>query len=152
MLNEAELTLPPFLADLAAGDPQRIYASDELPDIRQTPVPGGNSPICGTTPPSTSSSSRGCPFSCDFCNITALFGHKPRTKTAAQVIAELDRLYALGWRHNVFFVDDNFIGNKQILKTDILPAIIQWRAGKAGMPFSPKSASTWPTMSRTAAA
>jgi radical SAM superfamily enzyme YgiQ (UPF0313 family) len=80
--------------------------------------------------------SRGCPFNCDFCNITALLGHKPRTKTAEQIVAELDALYALGWQKSVFFVDDNFIGNRKLLKTEVLPALIAWRRGKKGLAFS----------------
>jgi radical SAM superfamily enzyme YgiQ (UPF0313 family) len=80
--------------------------------------------------------SRGCPFNCDFCNITALLGHRPRTKSAEQVVTELDGLYDLGWRGDVFFVDDNFIGNKKRLKHEILPALIEWRQGKTGMPFN----------------
>jgi radical SAM superfamily enzyme YgiQ (UPF0313 family) len=79
--------------------------------------------------------SRGCPFSCDFCNITALLGHVPRIKTGAQIIAELDKIYALGWRRNIFFVDDNFIGNKKFLKQEILPALIEWRKDKSGCQF-----------------
>jgi radical SAM superfamily enzyme YgiQ (UPF0313 family) len=79
--------------------------------------------------------SRGCPFDCEFCNVTAMFGHRPRTKPTAQVIAELDRLRRLGWRGSVFFVDDNFIGNKRALKEELLPALIQWQKGKPGTPF-----------------
>jgi radical SAM superfamily enzyme YgiQ (UPF0313 family) len=74
--------------------------------------------------------SRGCPFDCDFCNITALFGHHMRVKTAAQVLTELDGLYARGWRDNIFFVDDNLIGNKHALKRDLLPALTAWRRDK----------------------
>jgi radical SAM superfamily enzyme YgiQ (UPF0313 family) len=79
--------------------------------------------------------SRGCPFDCDFCNITAMFGHRPRTKTTAQILAELDGLLRAGWRGAVFFVDDNFIGNKRVLKEDLLPALIEWQKDKRGIPF-----------------
>jgi radical SAM superfamily enzyme YgiQ (UPF0313 family) len=79
--------------------------------------------------------SRGCPFDCEFCDVTAQLGHRPRAKRAGQVIAELDRLYALGWRGGVFFVDDNLIGNKRSLKAELLPALISWRKGRRGMAF-----------------
>ena len=67
--------------------------------------------------------------------MTVLLGHRPRLKTAEQIIAELDGLYRLGWRDGVFFVDDNLIGNKRVLKESLLPALIKWRKGKVGMTF-----------------
>ena len=79
--------------------------------------------------------SRGCPFDCEFCNITSMFGHRPRTKTAAQVISELDALRRRGWRGGVFFVDDNFIGNQRALKQELLPALIAWQDRQRPMPF-----------------
>jgi radical SAM superfamily enzyme YgiQ (UPF0313 family) len=136
VLNEAELTLPPFLADLADGSAQHIYTTTEFPDIQQTPAPLWQLANLKYYDTVSIQFSRGCPFSCDFCNVTTLLGHRPRTKTAAQIIAELDSLYALGWRKSVFFVDDNFIGNKKKLKSEVLPALIEWRRGKLGMPFS----------------
>jgi radical SAM superfamily enzyme YgiQ (UPF0313 family) len=136
VLNEAELTLPPFLADLANGCARRLYTTTEFPDIHQTPAPLWQLADLKHYSTVSIQFSRGCPFNCDFCNVTALLGHRPRTKTAPQLIAELDSLYALGWRKGVFFVDDNFIGNKKQLKSEILPALIAWRKGKIGMPFN----------------
>ncbi len=136
VLNEAELTLPVFLADLATGHPQHVYASTDYPDIRQTPVPVWQLADMRRYDTMNVQFSRGCPFNCDFCNVTALFGHRPRLKGTAQIIAELDSLYALGWRKSIFFVDDNFIGNRKVLKTEVLPALIQWRRGKSGLPFN----------------
>jgi radical SAM superfamily enzyme YgiQ (UPF0313 family) len=135
ILGEAEITLPPFLADLQNGCPQPRYQSDKYPDIRLSPVPKWDLVEMKRYDAMSIQFSRGCPYSCDFCNITALLGHKPRTKTKDQVLSELDGIYASGWRKNIFFVDDNFIGNKKQLKTEILPALIQWRKGKTGVPF-----------------
>jgi len=136
VLNEAELTLPLFLADLANGCAQSLYSTTEHPDIHQTPSPYWQLANLKHYDTVNVQFSRGCPFSCDFCNVTALLGHRPRTKSAAQIIAELDSLYALGWRKSIFFVDDNFIGNKKQIKSEVLPALIAWRKGKTGMPFS----------------
>lgn len=136
VLNEAELTLPRFLADLADGCTHRMYSTTEFPDIQNTPSPLWELVNFKNYDSVSIQFSRGCPFNCDFCNVTSLLGHRPRTKTGAQIIAELDSLYAMGWRKGIFFVDDNFIGNKKQVKTEILPALIEWRKGKPGMPFS----------------
>jgi radical SAM superfamily enzyme YgiQ (UPF0313 family) len=136
VLNEAELTLPPFLTDLADGRAQPLYSSTEYPDIHQTPVPLWHLANLKYYDSVSIQFSRGCPFSCDFCNVTSLWGHRPRTKTATQIITKLDSIYALGWRKGIFFVDDNFIGNKKQIKSEVLPALIEWRQGKSGMRFS----------------
>lgn len=136
VLNEAEETLKPFLLDLAQGQARRVYSSSEFLDIHQTPVPLWHLADLKMYDTVGIQFSRGCPFDCDFCNVTALLGHRPRTKTAAQVVAELDSLYALGWRKSIFFVDDNFIGNKKQIKSEVLPALVEWRKGKTGMSFN----------------
>jgi radical SAM superfamily enzyme YgiQ (UPF0313 family) len=135
VLDEAEVTLPEFLGDLERGGARREYVSTHFPDLQQTPPPLWELADLRGYASMSLQFSRGCPFDCEFCNITSMFGHRPRTKTAAQVIAELDRLWRLGWRGAVFFVDDNFIGNKRALKEDLLPALIQWQQGKPGTPF-----------------
>jgi radical SAM superfamily enzyme YgiQ (UPF0313 family) len=132
ILNEGEITLPLFLSDLARGCPQHIYRTDAFADMSMTPIPLWELVDFRKYESLSIQYSRGCPFQCDFCNITAMLGRKPRTKSARQIIAELDKMYALGWRRNVFFVDDNFIANKRQLKEEILPALIAWRKGKAG--------------------
>jgi radical SAM superfamily enzyme YgiQ (UPF0313 family) len=136
VLNEAEITLPDFLADLERGQVKRIYTTDQFPDIYQTPAPRWDLVDFKNYATMDLQFSRGCPYNCEFCNITVLFGRRPRTKTAAQLIGELDGLYKLGWRGGIFFVDDNFIGNKKLLKSEILPALIRWRQGKSGLSFS----------------
>ncbi len=125
--GEAEAALPQFLGDLERGAAQRIYSAAEFPDLDGAPIPLWKLTDLRRYASMSVQYSRGCPFNCDFCNVTALFGHRPRTKSAAQVIAELDALHAAGWRGGVFFVDDNFIGNKRQLKDELLPALIAWR-------------------------
>ncbi|MGD1002671.1 MAG: B12-binding domain-containing radical SAM protein [Candidatus Brocadiia bacterium] len=136
VLNEAELTLPPFLRDLEAGRPQRVYATAELADIEKTPAPQWELLDLKQYLQMSIQYSRGCPFDCEFCNVTTLFGHRPRAKSAPQMIAELDALHARGWRGSVFFVDDNFIGNKALLKRELLPALIEWQGQGRGITFN----------------
>jgi len=136
ILNEAEVTLPQFLADLERGAPQRVYQSTEFPDLRATPVPLWHLAEFKRYGSMNVQYSRGCPYSCEFCNVTTLFGHRPRTKSAAQLIAELNGLWDQGWRGSVFFVDDNLLGNKRRLKEELLPALIAWQADHPGMPFN----------------
>lgn len=135
VLGEAETTLAPFLADLAAGRARRVYSPSGLPDLGATPVPRWDLLRLADYQSMSVQYSRGCPFDCEFCDITARFGHRPRTKAPEQIIAELDALHAQGWRGSVFFVDDNFIGNVRELKTRLLPALIAWRKDRRGMPF-----------------
>jgi radical SAM superfamily enzyme YgiQ (UPF0313 family) len=135
VLNEAELTMPAFLADLESGKPQRIYRASCFCDLGQTPQPLWSLIKLKRYASLSIQFSRGCPFNCEFCNVTSLFGHRFRTKTPAQLISELDSIYALGWRGSIFFVDDNFIGNKNYLKKHLLPALIAWRKNKKGCVF-----------------
>jgi radical SAM superfamily enzyme YgiQ (UPF0313 family) len=135
VLKEAELTLPLFIKDLQEGSPRKLYNTHEKADLRQTPIPLWNLVNPKKYALMCIQYSRGCPFDCDFCDVTTLFGHQIRTKTTDQVLEELESLYSLGWRGEVFFVDDNFIGNKARLKTELLPAIIGWMENRQ-YPFS----------------
>jgi radical SAM superfamily enzyme YgiQ (UPF0313 family) len=126
VLNEAELTLPGFLRDLEAGCAGHLYESEAWADLDHTPLPVWDLISLRRYSSMNIQYSRGCPFDCEFCDITVLYGRAPRTKSRAQVIAELDALYVAGWRGPLFFVDDNFIGNRRKLKMEILPAIAEW--------------------------
>jgi len=135
VLDEAELTLPPFLEDLKNGHMKKIYRASGFCDVHYTPIPSWGLIRTKRYASMTIQFSRGCPFNCEFCNVTALFGHRPRMKTPQQIIAELDNIHDAGWRGSIFFVDDNFIGNKQYLKAQLLPALIEWRKDKKGCVF-----------------
>ncbi len=135
VLNEAELTLPLFLSDFEAGNPKHIYTCTEKPDLCSTPKPLWELINIKNYSSMNLQYSRGCPFNCEFCEIIVLYGNKARVKDGSQIVGELQSLYDIGWRGKVFFVDDNFIGNKQKLKTEILPAIISWSEMR-GHPFT----------------
>lgn len=126
VLGEAEMTLPLFLEDLEKGNLKPVYASQEFPDLSTTPAPLWELINMKKYVSIDIQYSRGCPFNCDFCDITTLFGRKVRTKSKQQILTELDSIYSRGWRGNIFFVDDNFIGNKVKTKNEILPALTEW--------------------------
>lgn len=125
ILNEAEHTLPPFLTDLKNGNPKKIYRSEDFPDLALTPFPRWDLVNIKNYASLMIQYSRGCPFNCDFCDVTAMFGHNPRLKSVDQLLGELQAIYDIGWRGGVFIVDDNFIGNKRAIKK-MLPEMINW--------------------------
>ena len=127
ILNEAEITLPPFLNALASGQtPERIYKTNRFADLTLTPIPDYHLMSLKDYVFMSIQVSRGCPFSCEFCEITALLGRKVRMKSTQQVINELQALYDLNWRGHVLIVDDNFIGNRKVVKHELLPAMKDW--------------------------
>jgi radical SAM superfamily enzyme YgiQ (UPF0313 family) len=126
VLGEAEITLPLFLHDLETGNPAHLYRDDRRADLTHTPVPLWELADLSKYAGMNIQYSRGCPFDCEFCDITGLFGRRPRTKESKQLLVELESLYVRGWRGSIFFVDDNFIGDRQKLKREILPAIRGW--------------------------
>lgn len=127
VLNEAELTLPLFLEDLEKQTLQRIYRSDQFADTTKTPLPSLDLINMEDYLYAIVQYSRGCPFLCDFCDVTTLYGRNMRVKTTEQMIRELDALRQHEDISLVLFADDNLIGNKKILKYELLPALIEWR-------------------------
>ncbi|MCK9275244.1 MAG: DUF4070 domain-containing protein [Syntrophales bacterium] len=125
ILNEAENTLPLFLKDLENGCPGPIYNSDDFIDMAETPIPRWDLIRVKDYATLLVQYSRGCPFNCEFCDVTILFGHRPRLKSTEQFLSELQAIYDIGWRGSLFIVDDNFIGNKRAIKA-MLPRIIEW--------------------------
>ena len=127
ILNEAEITMPLFLKDLNAGiTPEKVYKTDEHADITLSPLPDYNLLSLKDYVTMNIQVSRGCPFACDFCEITSLLGHKVRMKNTSQIIQELEVLYNLNWRGPILIVDDNFIGNKKEVKNNLMPAMKSW--------------------------
>ena len=125
IIGEAESTLPEFLMDLKEGNPKKIYRAAEFPNLNNTPAPRWDLIDINKYASLMLQFSRGCPYDCDFCDITAMYGKKPRLKRIDQFLQELDVLYQLGWRGSVFIVDDNFIGNRLAIKK-MLPHVIDW--------------------------
>lgn len=126
ILNEAEVTLPMFLKDLEQGEPKPIYTSMDRPDITKTPIPDWSLININDYATMAIQYSRGCPFNCEFCDIVIMNGRISRTKKVGQILDEFQSLYDVGWRGQIFIVDDNFIGNKSVVK-NMLSSLIVWQ-------------------------
>ena len=133
-IGEAEATLPEFINDLRLGIPRRIYQADERPSLELTPVPDFSLIDMQHYSAMNVQYSRGCPFNCEFCDIIEIYGRVPRTKSNAQMLAELDALKESGWRGLLFIVDDNFIGNKKNVRL-FMPDLVEWSRDN-GNPFA----------------
>ncbi len=134
VLDEVEEIFPAFLADLENDSAGRIYREPRKPDVAKTPVPRFDLIDPSNYDTMGVQFSRGCPFDCEFCDITKLYGRVPRTKSPDQLVEEFELLYRLGWRGQVFIVDDNFIGNKRAAM-NLLPVLADWQKAR-GYPFS----------------
>jgi len=126
VLGEAEEVLPQVVEDMRRGQLQHIYRAEGWPELTQTPVPRWDLINQRYYVTMAVQFSRGCPFDCEFCDIIVMNGRVPRTKSPAQLVAELEALRQRGWKDMVFIVDDNFIGDKRRTR-DLLRALIAWR-------------------------
>ncbi len=126
VIGEAESLIADLARDLEQGTAKAVYQATERPAMETSPLPDLSLIRMNRYSTMTVQYSRGCPFNCEFCDIIEIYGRRPRTKTVAQVLAELDQLRAAGWRESVFIVDDNFIGNKARAK-ELCAALAEWR-------------------------
>jgi radical SAM superfamily enzyme YgiQ (UPF0313 family) len=124
-VGEAEYTWPRFLEDHARGHWRREYRQDDKPSMLDSPAPRFDLLRVDRYRTLTIQFARGCPYSCDFCDIIVMYGRRPRTKSVAQVLAEVSAVHRLGVA-NIFVVDDNFIGNKREAKA-LLGALAEWQ-------------------------
>ncbi len=134
LFGEVEDIFEDFLTDFESGAATEIYREKRKPDITKTPPPRYDLIDINAYGSMALQFSRGCPFNCEFCDITKLFGRVPRTKTNEQMLNEFEMLYKLGWTGSMFVVDDNFIGNKRDAMR-LLPAVKEWQEQRE-FPFS----------------
>ena len=134
VLDEAEYTLPEFLRDWQRGQARHVYRAEGKPDLALTPLPRFDLVDVNLYESMPLQFSRGCPFDCEFCDITELYGRKPRTKDPQQFLREVEHVYDTGFRGSLFIVDDNFVGNRHKAKR-LLPGLAAWQKAH-GYPFS----------------
>ncbi|MEO1524389.1 MAG: B12-binding domain-containing radical SAM protein [Planctomycetota bacterium] len=131
--GEGEASIPLWLDSWRRGEPCGVFESDDKPDVTKTPAPRFDLIDFDDYLHVGLQTSRGCPYNCEFCDIIELFGRRPRVKTPDQFLAELDVLYDQGYRGWVDFTDDNFIGNRKLIKP-LLIALKEWNETR-GYPF-----------------
>lgn len=127
--GEVEEYMDDLVRDMEEGRVRPLYEPDGYPRLENSPVPLWKLIDFGDYANMSIQYSRGCPFDCEFCDITFLNGRVPRTKTPEQVIAELDSLCGAGWKGSVFVVDDNFLGHRRKVK-ELLRVMVEWRKRK----------------------
>jgi radical SAM superfamily enzyme YgiQ (UPF0313 family) len=132
-IGEAEGAIATFAEDLERGRAKPVYRAEGFPDVDDSPVPRFDLLDLEAYASMAVQHSRGCPFSCEFCDIWKLYGRRHRVKSPDRMTAELDALLAAGWRGAVFFVDDNFIGNRRLAKRS-LAMLERWQRDH-GFPF-----------------
>ena len=133
VIGEGEITVPILLAKMKSGEAGGVIESDKRADLTQSPLPRFDLLDIKAYVDMAIQFSRGCPFHCEFCDATLIFGRQVRTKDPSQIVQELQELYDLGWRREIFVVDDNFIGNPGKAR-EALNAMIQWME-EHGRPF-----------------
>lgn len=134
VLGEAESVIDDFIAAWESGARSGTFTAPKFQaDVTRTPVPRFDLLKFEDYLYLGVQYSRGCPFTCEFCDIIELYGRVPRTKTVEQMFVELETLYKMGYRGHLDFVDDNFIGNKKSLR-QFLPQLAEWQRAH-GYPF-----------------
>ncbi len=126
VVGEPDEVFDPIAKDLEEGSAKRLYTIEDKPDLTKTPVARFDLLKTDFYASMAIQFSRGCPFQCEFCDIIVLYGRKPRTKRPQQIMAELDALLKLGWKKQVFIVDDNFIGNHR-LALELAQELEKWQ-------------------------
>src|ERR1700686_1594747 len=126
VVGEPDEMFPEIAADLERGSAHRLYRVIDKPDVTRTPVPRFDLLALKKYTLMAVQFSRGCPFTCEFCDIIPLYGRRPRTKAPAQFVGELGALLQLGWRKEIFIVDDNFIGNHKAA-LELVRGLEQWQ-------------------------
>jgi radical SAM superfamily enzyme YgiQ (UPF0313 family) len=134
VLDEGEATIPPFLDALARGEESGTFRADGTPDVTRSPTPRFDLLDIDAYLSMSIQVSRGCPYTCEFCEIPSVLGRKPRIKEISQVIGELEELYMLDWRGIIFIADDNFAVHKRKIR-DLLRHIGRWNHDR-GYPFA----------------